>query len=96
MLFVLQSKNSKFKGSTVFLVIYVCRHQDFVTFKLSGQEFLRKLPDNFFQSVLLFQGALLPLPAAKHVKLDESISPKLAKSLRSRSRPPSLQLPMSS
>ena len=48
MLFVLQSKNSKFKGSTVFLVIYVCRHQDFVTFKLSGQEFLRKLADNFF------------------------------------------------
>ena len=75
MLFVLQSKNSKFKGSTV-LMGNICRDQDFVTFKLSGQEFLRKLPDHFFQSVLLFQGALLPLPAAKHVKLElESISP---------------------
>ena len=84
MLFVLQSKNSKFKGSTVFQVIYICRHQDFSTFKLSGQEFLRKLPDHFFQSVLLFQGALLPLPATKHVnlKLVEPISPKLAKLLR--------------
>ena len=81
MLFVLQSKNSKFKGSTV-LMGNICRHQDFVTFKLSGQEFLRKLPDNFFQSVLLFQGALLPLSAAKHVNLElESISPKLAKLL---------------